>query len=153
MSPTRRSRMRARNGLLVKMLRAVPKQRKINQVHGRWHTCASYLSCSMRSIEEIPGNLPAPKRHGDWWGRSCRASPSHVTSVDSPANQSTPSQYMHTRACSAPSKNNPAIQRASEAWRKWGRRHEILPFDVGLSLAERSPRTNSNGRRKSTHAS
>ena len=28
---------------------------------------------------------------------------------------------MHTRACSAPSKNNPAIQRASEAWRKWGR--------------------------------
>jgi hypothetical protein len=53
--------MRARNGLLVEMLRAVPKQRKINQVHDLWHTYASYLSCSMRSIEEIPGNLPAPR--------------------------------------------------------------------------------------------
>jgi hypothetical protein len=47
--------------LLVEMLRAVPKQRKINQVHDLWHEYAPYLSCSMRSIEEIPGNLPAPR--------------------------------------------------------------------------------------------
>ena len=34
-----------------------------------------------------------------------------------------------------------------------GEAHEILPFDVGLSLAERPPRTNSNGRCEFTHVS